>query len=389
MEATKLTTNKPRILFLFSDTGGGHRSAAEAIIEALELEYPGRFDFKMVDIFRDYAPLPLNYAPEIYPTLSRMPRMWELGYKVSDGKRRTKIFYNAIWPYLRRSLRKLLKDNPAELIVSVHQLVNTPLLRARVTSSSRFVTVVTDLVSTHAAWYHPGADLVIVPTEAAKEKALKNGLPFEKIKVLGQPVAERYTIQFENVEILRSKLKWKQNIPTFILVGGGEGMGNIEKYAHAINEAKLQCQLIIVAGRNQALKKYLENVNWYIPCKIYGFVKEMPEFMHAADVLITKAGPGTISEAFIAGLPLILFSKMPGQEDGNVDYVVKNNAGVWTPDPEKMVNCLYNWLENPELLNLFKTNSKKLARPEATRKIAKELAKQIQLSLDDPTKLRV
>ncbi|PKN86944.1 MAG: galactosyldiacylglycerol synthase [Chloroflexi bacterium HGW-Chloroflexi-8] len=389
MEATKLTTNKPRILFLFSDTGGGHRSAAEAIIEALELEFPGRFEFTMVDIFRDYAPLPLNFAPEIYPTLSRMPRMWELGYKVSDGTRRTKIFYNAIWPYLRRSLRKLLKDHPADLIVSVHQLVNSPLLRARVTSSSRFVTVVTDLVSTHSAWYHPGADLVIVPTEAAKEKALKNGLPIEKIKVLGQPVAERYTVQFENVEILRSRLKWKQKIPTFILVGGGEGMGNIEKYAHAINDAKLECQLIIVSGRNQTLKKYLENMNWNIPCKIYGFVKEMPEFMHAADVLITKAGPGTISEAFIAGLPLILFSKMPGQEDGNVDYVVKNNAGVWTPDPEKMINCINNWLENPELLNAFKKNSEKLARPEATRKIARELAKQVQQSLDDPTKLRV
>ena len=164
--------NKPRILFLFSDTGGGHRSAAESIIEALEIEFPDRFETKMIDFFREYAPMPYNYAPEIYPQLSRMPLMWGLSYKVSDGRNRTNAFYSAIWPYLRRSTRRLLKENPAELIVSVHQLINTPILRARVQKDTRFVTVVTDLVSTHSAWYHTGADLVIVPTIPAREKAL-------------------------------------------------------------------------------------------------------------------------------------------------------------------------------------------------------------------------
>ena len=66
--------------------------------------------------------------------------------------------------------------------------------------------------------------------------------------------------------------------------------------------------------------------------------------MQASDVLITKAGPGTISEAFISGLPLILFSKMPGQEDGNVSYVVENGAGVWAPEPHQTVAELKYWL---------------------------------------------
>jgi len=381
--------SKPRILFLFSDTGGGHRSAAEAIIEALEIEFPNTYDCKMVDIFRDYAPLPLNYAPDIYPTLSKMPRMWGLGYRFSDGTKRTRVFYDAIWPYLRRSLRKLLKENPAELIVSVHQLVNTPLLRARVNHYSRFVTVVTDMVSTHAAWYHPGADLVIVPTNSAREKALKHGLPLEKIKVIGQPVAERYTCKYDSIENIREKFNWVQNISTIVLVGGGEGMGNIERYAIAINEAKLKCQLIIIAGRNEDLKRNLESMNWKIPYKVYGFVKEMPEIMHAADILITKAGPGTISEAFIAGLPLILFSKMPGQEDGNVDYVVKNGAGVWNPEPEQMVNTIKIWSENPVLFQVYKSNSMKLARPEATRQIARVLSEQVLPRRDHPVKISV
>ncbi|HBA90923.1 MAG TPA: galactosyldiacylglycerol synthase, partial [Anaerolineaceae bacterium] len=82
---------KPHILFLFSDTGGGHRAAAEAIIEAINLEFPGQVTTEMVDIFLQYAPPPINLAPRIYPHLSQMPNMWEMGYRASDGRRRTRF----------------------------------------------------------------------------------------------------------------------------------------------------------------------------------------------------------------------------------------------------------------------------------------------------------
>jgi 1,2-diacylglycerol 3-beta-galactosyltransferase len=373
--------NKPSILFLFSDTGGGHRSAAEAIIEALQFEFPDHFDIRMIDFFRQYAPLPLNFAPEIYPYLSRYPKMWKLGYEASNGTRRIRLFYDVMWPYLRRAVRHLLKENPVDLIVSVHQLVNIPLLRSGLKNDIRFVTVVTDLVSTHSAWYHPGADLVIVPTIPAREKALKSGLPNEKIAVIGQPIAEKYINQFQTKVELRNDLGWDPNLLTVLLVGGGEGMGNLEKHASALNKSYLPIQLIIVAGRNQPLKTKLENQSWNMPTKIYGFVREMPNFMYAADVLITKAGPGTISEAFIAGLPLILYSKMPGQEDGNIGYVVNQGAGIWAPHPDQMVESLRNWIANPVDLKNVSNRSKQLAKPNASKEIAEVLEKQVRISI--------
>ena len=381
--------NKPRILFLFSDTGGGHRSAAESIIEALENEFPDSYETKMIDFFREYAPMPYNYAPEIYPQLSRMPLMWGLSYKVSDGRNRTNAFYSAIWPYLRRSTRRLLKENPAELIVSVHQLINTPILRARVQKDTRFVTVVTDLVSTHSAWYHTGADLVIVPTIPAREKALLNGLDLKKILVIGQPVAKRYTEFPLSCLDIKIKNNWNIDLPIVLIVGGGEGMGHLDKHAIAIDQAGLECQLIIVTGRNQQLKSTLENYQWTKPVKIYGFVQNMPEFMQASDVLITKAGPGTISEAFISGLPLILFSKMPGQEDGNVSYVVENGAGVWAPEPHQTVAELKYWLANPDILKNVAQNALNLAKPGATREIAIALADQVQKTIIERKKIGV
>ena len=122
--------DQAHIVFLFSDTGGGHRSAASAIVEALDLEFSGQFTCEMIDIFRQYAPPPLHMAPEMYPPLARLPDMWEFGFKVSDGARRTRIFYHAIWPYVRTGVNRLVRENPADLIVSVHPLVNAPVLRA-------------------------------------------------------------------------------------------------------------------------------------------------------------------------------------------------------------------------------------------------------------------
>ena len=105
----------PHIVFLFSDTGGGHRSAAEAILEAMSSEFPGKMTAELVDIFRDYAPTPLNRAAAIYPPLSRMPEMWGLGYKLSDGARQARTFTTLVWPYIRRASKKLVKENKCDL----------------------------------------------------------------------------------------------------------------------------------------------------------------------------------------------------------------------------------------------------------------------------------
>jgi len=369
--------DQPRIVFLFSDTGGGHRSACEAIIEALHLDYPERINTEMVDLFRQYTPPPLKYAPEIYPPLSRMPDLWKFGYRASDGRRRMRMFNSMAWPYIRRSLDRLVRENPCDLLVCVHPLMTTPVLRALQNRPVPFITVVTDMVSTHAAWFDNRSDLVIVPTRAAAQIAMNNGVAPGQIQIVGLPVAHRFCQPVGDRQELRAKLGWRQDLPTVLLVGGGEGMGPLEQVARAINHAKLPISLVVIAGRNQKLKSNLEAMDWHIPATIYGFVRQMPDFMRASDVLITKAGPGTISEAFIAGLPLILYSRLPGQEEGNVSYTVDEGAGVWAPTPELVVATLHNWLNNLVELEKTAANARRLARPQAAHQIAEILAAKV------------
>lgn len=370
---TQLPAEPRRILFLFSDTGGGHRSAAEAIIEALNLEFPGQVSCEMVDILKEYAPPPFHLAPEVYPPLSRMPEVWKVGYRISDGTRRARAFYNVVWPYIRRNLRALLDDHPCDLVVSVHQVINMPVARLASTRGLPFITVVTDMVTTHAAWYATRATHVVVPTGEAFIRGLRAGMRPEQMTVLGMPVAERFNQPLEHKEAIREQLGWPNDRPVILMVGGGEGMGPMEKMAVAIDEANLPVSLAIIAGRNKNLYQRLERRKWNVPVKVYGFVKEMPAYMRAADVLVTKAGPGTISEGFIAGLPIILYSKMPGQEDGNVTFVVNSGAGVWAPEPEEVVDTLRRWVRNPLERTHAANISHGLARPRASRDIARLL----------------
>jgi 1,2-diacylglycerol 3-beta-galactosyltransferase len=379
---TSLKPDKPHILFLFSDTGGGHRSAAEALIEALHLEFPQRLTTEMVDLFREYSPAPLRWAPDLYPQMVKVPQAWGLGWHVSNGSRRARLIGASAWPYVRRSLKMLFAEHPADLIVSVHPLMNGTPLQALGPNRPPFITVVTDLVSTHALWFYHRVDQCIVPSEEAHRYALRFGMPAERVEVVGLPVADRFIQPGLEKSEIRARLGWPQDRVVVLMVGGGDGMGPLEESAQAVARAGLKCAVAVVAGRNQGLKERLQAHEWPIPAFIYGFVHEMPDFMRAADVIVTKAGPGTICEAFIAGLPIILYSRLPGQEDGNVSYVVDHKAGFWSPHPAEIVESLTRLLNEPRLCEQMTAASRSLARPQAARQIARILGRAAGLEAD-------
>ena len=370
---------KPHIVFLFSDTGGGHRSAALAIIEALEIYFPDRVTTEMVDFFLEYAPPPLDLAPETYAHMGQVPELWKLGYKLSNGKRRSEVIQEVLWPYVRKSTERLVKEHPCDLFVSVHPLVNTPILRALEDDPIPYITVITDMVTTHAFWYNTRANMILTPTEEALSRGLQIGIAPERIKVVGQPIADAFRRPSALKADLRRKLGWAQDLPVVLMIGGGEGMGPLETTVRAVDSAKLNLKLVVVAGRNKALEDRLKEAVFQTPHEILGFVENVPDLMNAADIIITKAGPGTISEAFVAGLPIILYSRMPGQEDGNIDYVVDKGAGVWAPEPGDVVLTIKKWIDDPILRDKIASISKSLARPEASKNIAGEIIKIVNI----------
>jgi 1,2-diacylglycerol 3-beta-galactosyltransferase len=167
--------------------------------------------------------------------------------------------------------------------------------------------------------------------------------------------------------------------PIVLLAGGGDGMGPLARTARAIDESGLDLGMVTVCGRNEKLRAALESETWENPTFIYGFRHDMPDFMRAADIIVTKAGPGTIAEALNANLPIILLSKLPGQEDGNVTYVLETGTGVWAPKPQLVVRALTRWICRPRERDQVIENTRLAARPDSARRIAHILGTRLEL----------
>ena len=379
-----LPTKKPHITFLFSDTGGGHRAASEAIIEAIHYEFGEAVETQMVDFLKEYAPPPFNHLPEVYPDLVRAPELWGVMFDISDGRPQARIVTSTFWPYVRRAAHRLVRNHHSDMLVCVHPVANSFILKALGKNHPPFVTVVTDMVSTHALWFDKRADLILVPTEMARQRALDYHMSPDKIRVVGQPVSQLCSAPVGDKALLRKSLGWPQTKKVILLVGGGEGMGPLTETARAIDESGLDVCLVIVAGRNRKLEAELKERTWENTVFIYGFTRDMPDFMRAADVIVTKAGPGTIAEALNAELPIILYAKLPGQEDGNVDFVVSEGVGIWAPDPLAVVRALTRWICRPSERRKVVKNCRRAARPGAARQIALILGKQVGLTGKSP-----
>lgn len=367
-----------RIVILMSDTGGGHRASGEAIQEALNLTYgPTTIQVTLVDVFKQYTPYPFSRFPAWYPTIiARGARLWGPGFKVSDGMTRIQTVARAVYPYARPAFRRLIREHPADIYVSVHPVLTMPAMRALGKRRPPFITVVTDLVTAHALWFYPRVDEIIVPTEGAYQRALRHKVPAHKLKVIGLPISQRFSAPPGDKRALRQGLGWHSDALTVLVVGGGEGMGPLYEIATGIGEAGLPLQLAVVCGRNASLRERLNHVAWKIPAHLYGFVTNMPDLMRAADLIVTKAGPSSVIEAINAGLPIVLSGALPGQEDGNVRFVVDNGAGRWAPGPDNVVVAVRELTAaDPAALAEAAANARRLARPQAAMEIAKEIGK--------------
>jgi len=373
-----------------ADTGGGHRSAAQALAEAFAEEAP-LAEIVVVDALRHHAPFPITHIHHTYRPLVHHGRwLWSAAWHFSRNHGRVERMRRVFHPLVRRRLTALYRSQKPDLVVSVHPLLNhVPLdVLRRTLPGVPFATVVTDLVSVHPLWLCPDVDLLCVPTEPAGQLALGAGVPCEKLRILGLPVSRKFALSASRSEAemvgnrpeRRRRLGLPADLPLVLLVSGGEGMGPIADIARALAQTLQQDgrpagQLAVVCGRNRALQRQLEAVRWEIPVRVVGFVDNMPEWMGGADLLVTKAGPATISEAFVMGLPILLSGFIPGQEEGNVPYVVDNGAGAYEPEPERLAARVAEWLRpgNPALAQMA-ARARALAKPHAARAIVRNLS---------------
>lgn len=371
--------NHSRILILMSDTGGGHRASAQALQAAFAARYPGRFQVEIVDLWTDYTPWPINRMPRLYsPIIARVLWFWKLLWLVFDNERAFSAALRLVYLISRNDLRRVLQAHRPHLIISVHPFMQDIFLRLleQERTPIPFVTVVTDLASFHHGWFHARVERCFVASEVAAATARHHDLNARQVRLLGLPVRPDFAGTLPDKETARTRMGLADTAFTVLLLGGGEGMGPVAATAHAVAQrldaTGQSCQLVVICGRNERLRKALQRSDWPIPVQIRGFVDNMQEWMAASDCVITKAGPGTIAEALICGLPILLSGFIPGQEEGNVSYVVENGVGAYRDSPDGIAATVSDWAGGNELTQMA-AHARDLARPRAAYDIVDEI----------------
>ena len=390
--------SRPRtVLFLISDTGAGHRSAANALHAAMKLieartavsagpsprarknqGHDPNWRVVIVDGFAECANFPLRKGVFLYgPAIKHSPRLYSQLFHLTNTTSRFNAAYRISQPFLRQGLAHLLQRYRPDVIVSVHPLLNHITLQVMRDLGVRvpFITVITDLVSVHTAWVAPSVTACVVPTETARALAIARGLPSKRVRLLGMPIDPKFATEPEGDTRQRKlALGLDPDRPAILLVGGGEGAGGLPQAVYALGKLALPAQMIVVTGRNRALRAELERekANFRMPTQVLGFVDNMPELMRASDMIVTKAGPGSITEAMACDLPIILTGYVPGQEEGNVEYVRDNQLGIFANTPEKLVATVVKLLDptDPQLAEM-RANVRRLSRPRASFDIAR------------------
>eukprot|EP00578_Thalassiosira_sp_NH16_P016896 CAMPEP_0181120700 /NCGR_PEP_ID=MMETSP1071-20121207/24307_1 /TAXON_ID=35127 /ORGANISM="Thalassiosira sp., Strain NH16" /LENGTH=644 /DNA_ID=CAMNT_0023205395 /DNA_START=213 /DNA_END=2147 /DNA_ORIENTATION=+ len=441
-----------KILFLSSDTGGGHRASAEALADRFRKLFPGT-TYDLMDIWSDVdSSWPYCTIRETYKSFSAAPWKWRTLYHVSNNPFYAKFADYHSYYMNEELIRERMEEYDPDVVVSVHPTMNyIPLFSIRKISEKigrdiPFFTVVTDFGSGHCTWFNKDVDKMYLASEPIKEIAQHRGaVPDEKIVMSGLPIRYDFAAQAdvmgdrttEGGIAHRAKIREHLGIDNekrmVLVMGGGEGVGSLSDIVNELY-AKLRTQgvdatICVVCGRNEQLKSDLDTRCWDtvvsqsmqsyeslrskfftkvltlhahrsrriqlaldraaaraagegndvadVPGNVdvvpLGFVKNMAEYMVAADVLVSKAGPGTIAEAAAVGLPVMVTSHLPGQEAGNVDIVLNGGFGDFCEDPETIGLEVACWLRDPQLLDVMSRKAMKVGHPHAAEEIAMDI----------------
>nr|QIZ03425.1 monogalactosyl diacylglycerol synthase [Triticum aestivum] len=386
VELVQLGANRAKnVLVLMSDTGGGHRASAEAIKDAFRIEFGDDYRVFVKDLCKDHAGWPLNNMESSYKFMVKHVQLWKVAFHGTSPRWVHNFYLAALASFYAKKVEAGLKKYKPDIIISVHPLMqHIPLwvlkwqgLQNRVV----FATVITDLNTCHPTWFHADVNRCYCPSEEVAKRAELDDLKSSQIRVFGLPIRPSFCRAVLVKDDLRKELELDPDLPAVLLMGGGEGMGPVKKTAKALGDAlfdkelgKPIGQLVVICGRNKTLSSSLQALEWKMPIKIRGFETQMEKWMGACDCIITKAGPGTIAEALIRGLPIILNDFIPGQEVGNVPYVVDNGAGVFSKSPKETAELVARWFgPGAEECKRMSENALKLAQPEAVFDIVRDI----------------
>lgn len=364
-----------KVLILTASIGSGHIKAAEAVRQELCRQLPGA-EITTVDFMSRQTSLLHWLMKRIYLVmLAFVPNLYDVFYKVSGGPSGGSMAQSAFAVVMQPVISRLLRRMQPDAVICTHPFPEgaASLWKRRHRSSLLLSVVMTDY-SLHRIWLYPHVEQYFMATDAMCREMRAHGFAEKTLYAPGIPVDSSLLALPEKAE-MKKKLGIPDRQPAVLLMGGGLGLGGMGATLTELEKVPQPLTLLVVAGRNERLMQeagaFAETSHHQV--KVWGYTDKAHELMRAADLLLTKPGALTISEAFVLGLPMLLHDPIPGPETENAVYATRRGAAVWLHPGEKLAAAVQELLAG-DCLAAMADKARACARPEAAAVIAGRIA---------------
>ena len=362
-----------RILLLYISENSGHHRASLAVEQALKL-LDGDVKTRCVNSFQYTNPILEKIIHKTYmAVIKRKPQVWEYLYDNPDIVKKTRRLKEVIHKHNSAKMKLLLDGFNPDAVACTQAFPCGIMADIKKTFGVSFPLfgILTDYAP-HSYWIYDNVDAYIVPSEETGRKLIQSGIARSKIKPFGIPVDPKFYSRGDRNEIAK-KYGLDPDIPTALLMGGGQGLGPIKNVVALLDRSNINMQAIVIAGTNRKLYSSLTKARETSSKKIVvlAYSESVNELMDISSVIMTKPGGITTAEAMAKNLPIIIVNPLPGQEAMNSDFLLDNGLAVKANGHQEAVGLLEDLLLDPDKLAAMRNNMKKIMKPEPSLAIAK------------------
>ena len=367
-----------KILILSAATGGGHLRASHAV-ESYLLENTTDVTVKVVDTLKTINPVLDKTICEGYHFLAtRTPKMFGILYQKTNEETKLAQVVPRFNSLFSQKLVPLLEDYQPDVIITTHPFATEMVshLKEKHVTDAPLICIMTDY-GPHKAWISENVDAYIVSSEDMVPEMVEMGVPGEIVYPFGIPVHDVFFDKADKAALL-THLGLDPDLMTVLIMAGSFGVTNILQIYREINSLDLPLQLIVITGRNQKLYEVFESAlaedqgkaeKKFKKTKLVYFTNEVEKYMQASDLLVTKPGGLTVSEALACCIPLAVFDAIPGQEEDNANFLLTHDMAVRIRKGEDCAATIAGLLSDRARLNRMRESLQSFDKSQSSKNI--------------------